>query len=147
MPDQPAALDGPIERPAPSRLALLTARIRLAPESPVPVYAGLVVAAVGFVLIGLAWSHTAALASVALQIPYLISEGLTGIGLVLAGLCLANAGARRRETAAQERQLELLAGILRQVADGVVDAVAAQTVAAQTAREQPTPPRRLRASR
>ena len=50
------------------------------------VFAGLAVAVTGFVLITLAWNGAAKQDAVQGQFPYLLSGGLAGLGLVMAGL-------------------------------------------------------------
>lgn len=78
-------------------------------------YGGIAVAAAGFALIAFTWIQVAPLESVALQIPYLVSGGLTGLGLVIVGATTVNIHAKRREGAERERQAQQLLEILRQV--------------------------------
>src|SRR5689334_22617656 len=75
-------------------------------ESPAVTWIGLVVAAVGFVLIGIAWSQVAGETQVYLQLPYLVSAGLTGLGLIMVGLTVVNVSAKRRDAAERARQTE-----------------------------------------
>lgn len=85
------------------------ARVRdtwLARESTVPTWIGIVVAALGFVVIAYGWSRVAGLLSVPLQMPYMISAGFTGLGLICVGIGIVAVQAKRQETAARERQLE-----------------------------------------
>jgi uncharacterized membrane protein len=56
-------------------------------------------AAVGFLLIVLGWNGAASLDRVPGQVPYLISGGVAGLGLVLTGLVLALVQESRRNTA------------------------------------------------
>ena len=93
--------------PAARRLATLPAL------SPVPTYAGIAVAALGFALIAFAWSKVAGIAdNVALQMPYLVSGGLTGLGLVMVGVTIVNVAAKRRDGLLRQQQTELLADAL-----------------------------------
>jgi hypothetical protein len=78
------------------------------PASRVPVYVGVGVILVGFALIGIAWARVAPLTDVALQIPYVLSAGLTGLGLVMVGLVIVNVSARRQDGAERARQLATL---------------------------------------
>jgi hypothetical protein len=87
----------------------------LRPLSPVPTYVGIAVAAVGFVLIAVAWGKTAGQVNVALQVPYLISGGLTGLALVMVGVTVISVAARRRDAALREQQTALLADALREL--------------------------------
>lgn len=102
-PEQPARGGGSSRVPA------------LRPLSPVPTYVGIAVAAVGFVLILVAWGQVAGEVNVALQMPYLISGGLTGLGLVMVGVTIVSVAARRRDAALREQQTALLADALREL--------------------------------
>ena len=84
--------------------------------SPTPTYAGIAVAAVGFALIFYAWSKVAGIAdNVALQLPYLVSGGLTGLGLVMVGVTIINVAAKRRDARLRQQQTELLADALHEL--------------------------------
>ena len=85
----------------------------LRPQSPVPTYIGVAVVALGFVALAIAWGGVAGEDNVARQVPYLVSGGLIGIGLILVGLTIVNVAAKRREAAAREQQTQLLAAALR----------------------------------
>lgn len=88
----------------------------LAPLSPVPTYVGIAIAAAGFVLIAFAWSKVAGIAdNVALQLPYLVSGGLTGLGLVMVGVTVVNVAAKRRDALLRQQQTELLADALSEL--------------------------------
>ena len=89
---------------------------RLPAMSPVPIYVGVAVALAGFVLIAFAWSKVAGIAdNVALQLPYLVSGGLTGLGLVMVGVTIVNIAAKRRDAQLRQQQTELLADALREL--------------------------------
>jgi hypothetical protein len=87
----------------------------LRPLSPVPTYVGIAITAVGFVLILIAWGKTAGELNVALQMPYLISAGLTGLGLVMVGVTTVSIAAKRRDAVLREQQTQLLADALREL--------------------------------
>lgn len=88
----------------------------LPPLSPVPTYAGIAIAAIGFGLIAFAWSKVAGIAdNVALQMPYLVSGGLTGLGLVMVGVTIVNVAAKRRDSLLRQQQTELLADALHEL--------------------------------
>ena len=88
----------------------------LPPTSPIPTYVGIGIAAVGFVLIAFAWGKVAGIAdNVALQLPYLVSGGLTGLGLVMVGLTIVNVAAKRRDALLRQQQTELLADALNEL--------------------------------
>jgi hypothetical protein len=80
----------------------------LEPSSFVPTYVGVLVIATGFALIGIAWSEIAALTNVGLQMPYLVSAGITGLALVMVGLIVVNVAARRQDGAERARQMQTL---------------------------------------
>jgi hypothetical protein len=83
------------------------------------IWAGVVVATAGLVLIAIAWGRTAALTNVALQTPYVVSAGFTGLGLVVVGLTLVSITVKQADAAERTRQLrelrEVLADLRQQV--------------------------------
>jgi len=91
-----------------SRLRALTD-----PSSTIPTYAGVVIVLVGFALIGVAWARVAGLVDVWRQMPYVMSAGLPGLGLVMTGLVMINVSARRQDGAARARQMDTLTEALR----------------------------------
>ena len=78
----------------------------LAPTSAVPTWIGIVVVAAGFGIIAYGWSRVAGLLSVPLQMPYMISAGFTGLGLVCLGIGIVAVQAKRQESAARQRHLD-----------------------------------------
>ena len=82
---------------------------------PALIWIGVVIAAAGFVLIAIAWGQMAAETQVYLQLPYLVSAGLTGLGLIMVGVTVVNVAARQRDAHERERQMDRLASILEQV--------------------------------
>lgn len=98
-----------------SRRALTDRVPALRPLSPVPTYLGIAVAAIGFVLVIFAWGQSAGETNVALQIPYLISGGMVGLGLIMVGVTVVNVAAKRRDALLREQQTELLASALREL--------------------------------
>jgi len=87
----------------------------LRPLSPTPTYIGIGVAALGFVLIAVAWGQVAGETNVALQVPYLVSGGLFGLALIFVGLTVVSVAAKRRDAALREQQTQLLADALREL--------------------------------
>lgn len=113
---------GEVETAAPPRRTLVGLAHWLDPESPVLTIVGVLTAAAGFVMIGIAWSEIAALTNVALQMPYLVSAGITGLALVMVGLLLINLAAKRQDGVARRRQTEALTDAvtqLRQTVEGL----------------------------
>lgn len=72
-------------------------------------YVGLGLVGLGFLVIGMAWNGAAELDYVQGQFPYLISGGLTGLGLILLGVVLLVIQTMRRDAAKRTRQVEELA--------------------------------------
>jgi len=76
---------------------------------------GVVLVAAGGVLLLVGWGRTAALSNVALQIPYVISLGFTGLGLVAVGLTVVNIAAKRDDARERTRQAGELAALLAEL--------------------------------
>ena len=83
-----------------------------APESVAPTWAGLASAALGFALLAFGWGRVAGLTNVALQVPYVISAGFTGLGLIAVGCTAVAVQARRQDAAARDRRLGELEEVL-----------------------------------
>ena len=88
-------------------------RALLDPSSNVPTYVGVAGALAGFALMAIGWADVAGLTDVWKQMPYLLSAGLPGLGLVMTGLVVVNVSARRKDGAARARQTAMLAEALR----------------------------------
>lgn len=88
-------------------------RLLTDPASMIPTCVGVVIVLAGFGLIGYGWSQIAGLVDVWRQMPYLVSAGLPGLGLILSGLVLINVSARRQDSAARARQMETLTEAMR----------------------------------
>ena len=125
-----AALDGldvlhtgPVtaeESSAPGRLSGISrqlAAVRAIPR--LGTWIGIGLSTVGLVLLVVAWGRTAGLTLVALQIPYLVSAGFTGVALVLVGLTVVNIDAKRSDAAERTRQLAELRGLLAELRSSV----------------------------
>jgi len=75
-------------------------------------WAGVLVSAIGLILIAVAWGKVAGLTNVGLQMPYLVSAGFTGLGLVVVGLAIVSISAKREDAAERSRQLRELREVL-----------------------------------
>jgi hypothetical protein len=73
-----------------------------------PVSAGVALVVAGFIALFLAWNGAASKDYVEGQLPYLISGGLVGIGLIGAGLTVVNVQARRADQDALMDRIERL---------------------------------------
>jgi hypothetical protein len=69
----------------------------------------------GFGLIVLGWGRTAHLAVVALQLPYLLSAGLTGLGLVVTGVTLVSWDARLADSRIRSSQLDEMRALMSEL--------------------------------
>jgi hypothetical protein len=107
-PSTPSELDGPerVEFRSPA----------WGVESPYPVLAGVVIVVAGLGLIGYTWGRVAGLLLIPLQLPYVISGGLTGLGLVLVGMTIVNITVRRQDGARRDERVEQLSSILQALA-------------------------------
>jgi hypothetical protein len=114
MLDAPPVTETVVEElPAPTGIAQKIPALR--PLSPVPTYLGIAVAAIGFVLIAFTWGAVAGETNVALQMPYLVSGGISGLALVMVGLTVVSIASRRRDAVLREQQNQLLADALREL--------------------------------
>lgn len=75
-------------------------------------WAGVLVSAIGLVLIAVAWGRVAGLTQVGLQTPYVVSAGFTGLGLIVVGLAIVSISAKREDAAERSRQLRELREVL-----------------------------------
>ena len=76
------------------------------------IWIGVVVAAVGFVMLAYAWGRVAGETELYLQMPYVVSAALAGLGVIMVGLTVVNIASRQQDAAARDRQIEeMLAAI------------------------------------
>ncbi len=118
---QTGSVDG-----APSRFAVLSRRLarpvqllRAVPH--LGTWLGILLASAGAVLLIIAWIRTAALTNVALQIPYVVSAGFTGLGLVAVGLTVVNIAAKQEDALERTRQAGELRELLSELRNVVED--------------------------
>ena len=89
--------------------------------SPALTFIGVGVAIAGFVLILVAWGQVAGETQVYLQMPYLVSAGLTGLALVMVGLTIVNVAAKQRDAVDRDRQIDQLVSILGELMASMTD--------------------------
>ena len=85
------------------------------------IWLGVVVIGVGFALIAVAWGQVAAEREVYRQVPYVLSAGLVGLGLIMIGLTVLNIASRYRDASDRERQIAKLVRTLEELQDIVID--------------------------
>ena len=90
-------------------------RAMFEPSSHLPTYLGIGATLVGFGLIALAWAKVAGLTDVWKQMPYVVSAGFPGLGLIMTGLLVINIAAKRQDAAERGRQLETLTEALQEL--------------------------------
>jgi hypothetical protein len=86
-----------------------------------PLYTAVALVGLGFVLMFLGWNGAAGKDYTQGQIPYLISGGLAGLGLVLCGLTVVIVQAVRREALLLATKLDRLAESLGAPPEGTAD--------------------------
>ena len=85
------------------------------PSSYALTYAGIVCTLAGFALIAVAWAKVAGLTDVWKQMPYVMSAGFPGLGLIMTGLLAINIAAKRQDAAERARQLATLTDALHEL--------------------------------
>jgi hypothetical protein len=109
--DEPSVYEPLTGGPVRSRWRFL--RVITDPASLIPTCFGVAVGLIGFALIGYGWAKIAGLVDVWKQMPYLVSAGLPGLGLVMTGLVIINVSARRQDGAERARQMATLTEAMR----------------------------------
>jgi uncharacterized membrane protein len=89
------------------------------PESRIPTYVGIVLALAGFALILIGWSEAAGKPNSWQQVPYVLSAGLPGIGLVMVGSVVINVAARRQDGAKRSREMAALTDALHDLRSSI----------------------------
>ena len=96
---------------------------------------GLLFAMAGFAAIGVGWNRMASVSCVDCQLPYLLSGGAAGLGLVLVGVGLLLVAQGRAERIRLVRHVDA-------VRDAVWDALQPMEAEDETPAEAPDPPNR-----
>lgn len=90
-------------KPAPSRNVM---------TAPASVWAGLSLVAAGFAVIIYSWVKVAAMVNVVLQMPYVVSGGMTGLALIIIGIAIVDMGVRRQDRFERQQQLTEMRQVL-----------------------------------
>ena len=96
-----------------ARFAKPIAQLRGVPH--IGTYAGIGLVALGAVLLVIAWGRVAGKAEVALQVPYVVSAGFIGLGLIAAGLTVVNINAKLADARERSRQISELRDLLSEL--------------------------------
>lgn len=109
-------------RPAPveegtnrSRLGAVASRRLGASVQTTGIWIGIVLAVAGFAAIFYTWTHIAALTNVAQQMPYLVSGGISGLVLIIAGATVVDVAIRRGDSKERTAQLVQMTRALAEV--------------------------------
>lgn len=110
------------------------------PVSPILTYLGILVVTAGFVVVLVTWGIVAGMTAVPLQLPYLLSGGLTGLGLIVVGVTLINVNVKRQDAAARERQMGQLREVLGEIKSLLATGEATPELPAPADETEPIPP-------
>ena len=80
----------------------------LRPGRPVLTYIGFGTVALGNFVLLFTWGEVAGLDNVALQMPYVVSGGSVGLGIILSGLVMVLADVVRRDATSRDHDLQEL---------------------------------------
>ncbi len=78
-------------------------------------WAGLVVVVLGFATIFFSWVKVAATLDVGRQMPYVVSGAMTGLGLIVVGIAVADMAVRRQDRIERRHQLALMRTVLEEM--------------------------------
>lgn len=92
-----------------------TAQTSLRVGAPAWIWLGVLVAGLGFALIAVGWGQVAGETEVHLQLPYVVSASLFGLGLVLVGLTVLNIVTRQRDGLERDRQITEMTAIIEEL--------------------------------
>lgn len=84
-------------------------------QTQITTYIGILIAAAGFLVIALAWNGAASLDYFPGQFPFLISGGITGIGLIIVGVTILVIQTMRRDGAERAQQIERLSAAVAEL--------------------------------
>lgn len=95
----------------------LRARLAVVANSTAAVWAGVVLLAAGFTLIFYSWARVAGKLNVAEQLPYVVSGGISGLGLIIVGITVADVATRRQDRFERRHQIAQLDRALDELHD------------------------------
>ena len=101
----------------PSRLLNQSRRLSVIVPPAALVWVALGFVVVGFGLLAYTWIKVSTLTIVAAQIPYIVSAGLTGLGLITVGSAILVVWSRRTDDDARREQTDELVATLKELRD------------------------------
>lgn len=110
-----------VEPPVAQRRATSILPPQLQAGAPSWIWLGVLIVAMGFVLIAVGWGQVAAETQVYLQLPYVVSAGMVGLGLILVGLTVLNLASRQRDGLERDRQIDQLVGIIEELKETMAE--------------------------
>ena len=115
-PGQPSreVLDGP-SKPSKARGSLKAPKLALKLGGSAGVWAGLVIAALGFGTIFYSWIKVAATLDVGRQMPYVVSGAMTGLGMIVIGIAVVDMAVRRQDRMERRQQLATMKHVLEEL--------------------------------
>lgn len=108
-------MEMPSVSPPPQRRSSPVRKMGGALGSSTGIWLGLAITAAGFVGIFIAWVKTAGLVNVALQLPYVVSGGITGLALVIVGMAVVDIAVRRQDSHERRQQLAQISEVLAEL--------------------------------
>lgn len=79
------------------------------------VWVGVAFIGLAFLILAFTWGRVANTVNVGLQMPYLVSGGITALGLIVVGATLINAAVKRQDAARRESQIAELRYVLEDI--------------------------------
>lgn len=83
------------------------------------VWFGVVLIGLAFLVLAFTWGRVANTVNVGLQMPYLVSGGITALGMIVVGATLINAAVKRQDAARRESQIAELRYVLEDIRSAV----------------------------
>ena len=83
------------------------------------VWIGIALVGAGFGVLAFTWGRVANTVNVGLQLPYVVSGGISSIALIVVGATLINAAVKRQDATARERQISELRTVLEDIRSSV----------------------------
>lgn len=83
------------------------------------VWLGILLIAAAFGVLAFTWGRVAGTVNVGLQLPYLVSGGISALAMIVVGATLINAAVKRQDATSRERQITELKTVLEDIRSSV----------------------------